>query len=290
MTGFNAVNAYNNPGRNHGSISTSSRNINQGNRNLPTTEIPVDPGPPLRLGDPGFYSGQDLNSLYAYWDSTYSDGEIDGFGPKEENEGWRHRDKGAKDVVGGETSRSRATANKDMGGWGGTRELVEQRQDRALDSKWKGKGKAKDEQSPFTRFDDGGSTLRTDNRGAISDAGPGTDDSEDDGQDDEDNDAQEGIVAYEEDERAVPSNRVLKGKERANHPSRTDSSPEGGVPDDYSGTAVDGNPPGTRARENKNHQCPECNKRFSRPSQLRTHSFTHSGEMLQEWQHSLQDV
>ncbi|KAI9234415.1 MAG: hypothetical protein BYD32DRAFT_348022, partial [Podila humilis] len=30
--------------------------------------------------------------------------------------------------------------------------------------------------------------------------------------------------------------------------------------------------------ESKNHECKICGKRFSRPSQLQTHSFTHSGE------------
>ncbi|KAG0330201.1 hypothetical protein BG000_011777 [Podila horticola] len=33
-----------------------------------------------------------------------------------------------------------------------------------------------------------------------------------------------------------------------------------------------------RVRESKNHWCEQCGKRFSRPSQLLTHSFTHSGE------------
>ncbi|KAF9213449.1 hypothetical protein BGZ59_005347 [Podila verticillata] len=33
-----------------------------------------------------------------------------------------------------------------------------------------------------------------------------------------------------------------------------------------------------RVRESKNHECKICGKRFSRPSQLQTHSFTHSGE------------
>ncbi|KAF9411918.1 hypothetical protein BGZ94_001195 [Podila epigama] len=33
-----------------------------------------------------------------------------------------------------------------------------------------------------------------------------------------------------------------------------------------------------RVRETKNHYCEQCGKRFSRPSQLLTHSFTHSGE------------
>lgn len=34
-----------------------------------------------------------------------------------------------------------------------------------------------------------------------------------------------------------------------------------------------------RVRESKNHECKICSKRFSRPSQLQTHSFTHSGEV-----------
>lgn len=34
-----------------------------------------------------------------------------------------------------------------------------------------------------------------------------------------------------------------------------------------------------RVRESKNHWCEQCGKRFSRPSQLLTHSFTHSGEV-----------
>ncbi|KAF9350078.1 hypothetical protein BGX26_011694 [Mortierella sp. AD094] len=38
------------------------------------------------------------------------------------------------------------------------------------------------------------------------------------------------------------------------------------------------NPRRLRAAESKNHWCGECGKRFSRPSQLVTHSLTHSGE------------
>lgn len=32
-----------------------------------------------------------------------------------------------------------------------------------------------------------------------------------------------------------------------------------------------------RGQESKNHRCKECGKKFSRPSQLQTHSFTHNG-------------
>ncbi|KAF9113170.1 hypothetical protein BGX27_002075 [Mortierella sp. AM989] len=39
-----------------------------------------------------------------------------------------------------------------------------------------------------------------------------------------------------------------------------------------------GNPRRLRVQESKNHRCEECGKLFSRPSQLTTHSFTHSGE------------
>jgi hypothetical protein len=44
-------------------------------------------------------------------------------------------------------------------------------------------------------------------------------------------------------------------------------------------SASDGPPRRIRIQENKSHQCNQCEKRFSRPSQLLTHSFTHSGEV-----------
>lgn len=44
-------------------------------------------------------------------------------------------------------------------------------------------------------------------------------------------------------------------------------------------SAPDGQPRRVRVQENKSHKCDQCEKRFSRPSQLLTHSFTHSGEV-----------
>lgn len=45
-------------------------------------------------------------------------------------------------------------------------------------------------------------------------------------------------------------------------------------------SAPDGQPRRVRVQENKSHKCDQCEKRFSRPSQLLTHSFTHSGEVI----------
>ncbi|KAF9923860.1 hypothetical protein FBU30_006097 [Linnemannia zychae] len=45
-----------------------------------------------------------------------------------------------------------------------------------------------------------------------------------------------------------------------------------------SSALFDGQSRRIRIQENKSHQCDKCDKKFSRPSQLLTHSFTHSGE------------
>ncbi|KAG0301586.1 hypothetical protein BGZ97_002729 [Linnemannia gamsii] len=50
-------------------------------------------------------------------------------------------------------------------------------------------------------------------------------------------------------------------------------------------SASDGPPRRIRIQENKSHQCNQCEKRFSRPSQLLTHSFTHSGEKPHQCPH-----
>ncbi|KAI1314718.1 hypothetical protein EDD11_001840 [Mortierella claussenii] len=72
--------------------------------------------------------------------------------------------------------------------------------------------------------------------------------------------------------------RRRKGN-RADNYSRSDSSSQQGSDDGASArgrqsAAEDDN----RMKESKSHRCEQCGKRFSRPSQLRTHSFTHSGE------------
>lgn len=62
----------------------------------------------------------------------------------------------------------------------------------------------------------------------------------------------------------------LRMKDRTNYPSQSGNTPNGGP------SKV--NYRGSKTKESKNHQCSKCDKRFSRPSQLKTHSFTHSGE------------
>ncbi|KAF9108622.1 hypothetical protein BGX29_009277 [Mortierella sp. GBA35] len=52
-----------------------------------------------------------------------------------------------------------------------------------------------------------------------------------------------------------------------------------------SATTPGGHPRRVRLQENKSHQCDKCSKRFSRPSQLLTHSFTHSGEKPHQCPH-----
>lgn len=61
-------------------------------------------------------------------------------------------------------------------------------------------------------------------------------------------------------------------------PSRGKKSRKGRSVGDAS-SVPDGQPRRIRIQENKSHQCNQCEKRFSRPSQLLTHSFTHSGEV-----------
>ncbi|KAK3832448.1 MAG: hypothetical protein J3R72DRAFT_454093 [Linnemannia gamsii] len=52
-----------------------------------------------------------------------------------------------------------------------------------------------------------------------------------------------------------------------------------------SSSTPDGQPRRVRVQESKSHQCDKCEKKFSRPSQLQTHSFTHSGEKPHECPH-----
>lgn len=73
-----------------------------------------------------------------------------------------------------------------------------------------------------------------------------------------------------------------------NHHPTGSSGPSTQPTGSSSGTPMDPNVPRVtalatkrriRVRESKNHECKICGKRFSRPSQLQTHSFTHSGEV-----------
>ncbi|ORZ04823.1 hypothetical protein BCR41DRAFT_362294 [Lobosporangium transversale] len=70
--------------------------------------------------------------------------------------------------------------------------------------------------------------------------------------------------------------RQIKGKERVDNFSQQFIS--AGLPVNKDGKAALGDGVRRRRRESKSHQCDVCQKRFSRPSQLRTHLFTHSGE------------
>jgi len=226
----------------------------------------LDQGSLLKLEGPDYHSYRDTNILYRRHPVNDEEGGLSGLNPVGGNDSGQ-RWGGANDLRG-EERLNRVLVDME-GRRGSINGLTEQRRDAASDGKWKGKEKARDGRSPSTGLDS--------KKRSVTDTESGTEDTEEDAGHNDVRGAQEGMME-EEDGQGEPSNRELKRKGPANDTSRTNSSPEGGPPDD-GGETTTGRPRGTRTKENRNHQCLACGKRFSRPSQLKTHSFTHSGEV-----------
>ncbi|KAI5888373.1 uncharacterized protein SCHCODRAFT_02551069 [Schizophyllum commune H4-8] len=60
--------------------------------------------------------------------------------------------------------------------------------------------------------------------------------------------------------------------------ARSDSTSSGQAMDEGVDVGSDGNTQGTSSRPSKQHPCPNCGKVFSRPSSLKTHMNTHTGD------------
>ncbi|KAG0379035.1 hypothetical protein BGX24_001957 [Mortierella sp. AD032] len=124
-----------------------------------------------------------------------------------------------------------------------------------------------------------GETLRRhrDARNVDPDMDEDAGDQEEQDYDENEDDDEEGLLS-EDDNGSTSAGDPGSSSEKAKGSTRRASA---GV----SSSTPDGQPRRVRVQENKSHQCDKCEKKFSRPSQLQTHSFTHSGEKPHECPH-----
>ncbi|KAF9572422.1 hypothetical protein EC968_009900 [Mortierella alpina] len=99
----------------------------------------------------------------------------------------------------------------------------------------------------------------------------------DDGEDGDDSGAVKPRVENWEDGKAAVARRTRtqtgRREQLRSHSKSSSTAPS------RAGTSASGDGPRrSRAKDEKKHGCDDCHKRFSRPSQLRTHQLTHSGE------------
>ncbi|KAG0366063.1 hypothetical protein BGZ54_005872, partial [Gamsiella multidivaricata] len=243
---------------------------------------PRQTNPPLQIGQEGYYRKQDLMALFSIWHAQYGHEKLRPQPLKEESE-VQQKTKDARDGHGYEDSSGfRKDAGSIKEGVKYVNRVLEQDAGKNADPKKQRMEKA--EWQPRT-------TEKKDGSDFMEDAGQ-DDDRED--LDDESGDSgedEEGLESRREaDKGGVDSsgnnNRGRVGRDqRADDPSQSDSSQQDSASGSAEGAAsqagsstAGSNPRRIRIRESKNHECEVCGKRFSRPSQLNTHSFTHSGE------------
>ncbi|KAG0260951.1 hypothetical protein BG011_001457 [Mortierella polycephala] len=234
---------------------SNSYNNNSNNSDTSDPSMPFRPNfgsssnSALTIGREGYYTKGDLDELYKFWVLSYRRQNAKGDSWKDTEEEDKNRDGICAD--GEQEGHER--------GWRSGRK----KKIRRPGTKVKG-------QDP-----DNAAGSKNDLEGE-SDC---DDDDDDDDDDERDDDADREISGSG---RSAQS----KQKQRAEDHAGSDSSQRGidNSTDQLSGNNTNHGAPAaagkqrTRAVETKNHFCAECGKRFSRPSQLTTHSFTHSGE------------
>ncbi|GJJ70737.1 hypothetical protein EMPS_03087 [Entomortierella parvispora] len=241
---------------------------------------------PVRIGEEGYYGAKELEVLYRLWHPTTKHHQDDRFS-NQDGQSFSYQ------------TQERASSEGDLD-YKGKGPMSNAWQDERRNHEFRQYTPSREDTRGYNRgfnsCDNGAANddnFNSDGRHGDESSLMDVDDKDLDREDEDEDEDGDGGQDGEVDHNGAPLGRTQSresgdGSERSTdgQTDTTDAGTSTGGPVDHANViprTTEGGSSSTRAsrrvrvQEAKNHQCEECGKKFSRPSQLQTHSFTHNG-------------